>query len=200
MDIISLAGALVVYSSNGKSTNKDCTASQEKNENTLKLSYKFEMYSTDKLIVNYKYKKTKKNKQILYKSESIVVPSIKGAVYCDYKFTIPEGYVNLGLQNNLLKKDSDIVYSFNDKCPTEDGNEIIRYSPEEVIWDANMQLNFQSSEALSNEININFPRYYKGGKLKNDKYKIIDTNNGNYDENKIIDKNDETNFKKIIFI
>ena len=128
----------LVYSSNGKSKNKDCTASQEKNENTLKLSYKFEMYSTDKLIVTYKYKKTKKNKQILYKSESIVVPSNKGAVYCDYKFTIPEGYVNLGLQNNLLKKDSDTVYSFNDKCPTEEANEIIRYSPEEVIWDTNM--------------------------------------------------------------
>ena len=63
-----------------------------------------------------------------------------------------------------------------------------------------MQFNLKSSEVLSNEININFPRYYKGGKLKNDKYKIIDTNNGNYDENKIIDKNDETNFKKIIGI
>ena len=50
----------LVYSSNGKSKNKDCTASQEKNENTIKLSYKFEMYSTDKLIVTYKYKKRKR--------------------------------------------------------------------------------------------------------------------------------------------
>ena len=73
------------------------------------------MYSTDKLIVTYKYKKTKKNKQILYKSESIVIPTIKDAVNCDYKFTIPKGYINLGLQNNILKKESDIVYSFNGK-------------------------------------------------------------------------------------
>ena len=184
----------LVYSSNGKSTNKDCTASQEKNGNTIKLSYKFEMYSTDKLIVTYKYKKTKKNKQILYKSESIVIPIINDSINCDYKFKIPKGYINLGLQNNILKKESDIVYSFNGKCPSEEANEIIRYSPEEVTWDANVQFNLKSSEVLSNEINLVFPRYYKGGKLKNDKYKIEDTNNGNYDENKIIDKDDQTKY------
>ena len=57
-----------------------------------------------------------------------------------------------------------------------------------------MQFNLKSSEVLSNEINLVFPRYYKGGKLKNDKYKIEDTNNGNYDENKIIDKDDQTKY------
>ena len=108
--------------------------------------------------------------------------------------SIPKGYINLGLQNNILKKESDIVYSFNGKCPSEEANEIIRFSPEEVTWDANMQFNLKSSEVLSNEINLVFPRYYKGGKLKNDKYKIEDTNNGNYDENKIIDKDDQTKY------
>ena len=147
----------LVDASNGKSTKKDCMAQIEKNGNTIKLSYECEMYNTDKLIVTYKYKKTKKSKQILFKAEPIIIPIINDSINCDYKF-----------------------------------------SPEEVTWDADIQLTLQSSEVLSNEINLVFPRYYKGGKLKNDKYTITDTNNGNYDENNIIDKDDQTKYNIII--
>ena len=188
----------LVDASNGKSTKKDCMAQIEKNGNTIKLSYECEIYNTDKLIITYKYKKTKKSKQILFKAEPIIIPIINDSINCDYKFKIPKGYINLGLQNNILKKESDIVYSFNGKCPSEETYEIIRYSPEEVTWDADIQLTLQSSEVLSNEINLVFPRYYKGGKLKNDKYTITDTNNGNYDENNIIDKDDQTKYNIII--
>ncbi len=41
---------------------------------------------------------------------------------------------------------------------------------------------------------MKFPRYYQGGKLKIVNYKITDTNNGNYDATKIIDKDDATKY------
>ena len=69
--------------SNGKSTKKDCMAQIEKNGNTIKLSYECEIYNTDKLIITYKYKKTKKSKQILFKAEPIIIPIINDSINCD---------------------------------------------------------------------------------------------------------------------
>ena len=184
--------------STSKTTNKDCKASQTKDGNKIKFSYKFEMYNTEQLIITYKYKQTPKDKQILYNSQSIVIPLFGGSSNCDYKYIIPDGYVNLGLENNILKKESDKIYTFKGECPSEATNDVIRFSPEEVAWEADEKLNLKSSELFTSDIKMSFPRYYKGGKLKNDNYKITDTNNGIYEESKIIDKEDETKYSIVI--
>ena len=184
--------------STSKTTNKDCKASQTKDGNKIKFSYKFEMYNTEQLIITYKYKQTPKDKQILYKRQSIVIPLFGGSSNCDYKYIIPDGYVNLGLENNILKKESDKIYTFKGECPSEAKNDVIRFSPEEVAWEADEKLNLKSSELFTSDIKMSFPRYYKGGKLKNDNYKITDTNNGIYEESKIIDKEDETKYSIVI--
>ena len=184
--------------STSKTTNKDCKASQTIDGNRIKFSYKFEMYNTEQLILTYKYKQTPKKKQILYKTQPIVIPLFSGSSNCDYKYIIPDGYVNLGLENNILKKESDKIYTFKGECPSEESNDVIRFSPEESSWDAEEKINLKSTEKFSSDIKMSFPRYYKGGKLKNDNYKITDTNNGIYEENKIIDKDDETKYSIVI--
>ena len=184
--------------SKSEATKKDCKASQTIDGNRIKFSYKFEMYNTEQLILTYKYKQTPKKKQILYKNQPIVIPLFTGSSNCDYKYIIPDGYVNLGLENNILKKESDKIYTFKGECPSEESNDVIRFSPEESSWDAEEKINLKSTEKFSSDIKMSFPRYYKGGKLKNDNYKITDTNNEIYEESKIIDKDDETKYSIVI--
>ena len=74
------------------------------------MKYQGQIGQEEKLIINYKYNKAKNTQEILYKQEAIVIPLIRGSSICDYKFIIPKGYVNLGLKNNLLTKESDITY------------------------------------------------------------------------------------------
>ena len=95
-------------------------------------SYSFHLYNGDSLTLKYSYKQSKSNRQILYKQESIVVLLIIGSTNCNYKFIIPDGYINLGLQENLLTKQSDNIYIYNKECPTTSINDVIRYSPETV--------------------------------------------------------------------
>ena len=152
------------------------------------------MYNTEQLIVTCKYKITPKTKQILFKQEPVTIPLFSNSINCDYKFIIPNGYVNLGLENNILKKESDTVYIFKDKCPSKAENDVIRFSPEVETWDANTKLDLTHTEKFTSNIEMKFPRYYQGGKLKIVNYKITDTNNGNYDATKIIDKDDATKY------
>ena len=184
--------------SNSKKTNKECKTSYSTNRDKITFSYEIQLYNTEQLIITYKYKQTPKTKQILYKQEPITIPLFSGSTNCDYKYIIPNGYINLGLENNILKKESDTVYIFKGTCPLNEQKDVIRFSPEEETWDSETKLNIQSSEKLTSNINLKFPRYYQGGKLKSVNYKITDTNNGNYDETKIIDKDDETKYNMVI--
>ena len=102
----------------------------------IQFKYDGEIGNGDKLIIDYKYNKTKTTKQILYKQETITIPLISGASYCDYEFKIPEDYIDLGLKNNLLTKTAERTYSFKGDCPNPSIEESIRYSPEEVMWKA----------------------------------------------------------------
>ena len=180
--------------SNSKNTNKDCKTSFAANGDKTTFSYQFKLYNTEQLIVTCKYKITPKTKQILFKQEPVTIPLFPNSINCDYKFVIPNGYVNLGLENNILKKESDTVYIFKDKCPSKEENDVIRFSPEVETWDANTKLDLTNTEKFTSNIKMKFPRYYQGGKLKIVNYKITDTNNGNYDATKIIDKDDATKY------
>ena len=180
--------------SNSKNTNKDCKTSFAANGDKTTFSYQFKLYNTEQLIVTCKYKITPKTKQILFKQEAVTIPLFSNSINCDYKFIIPNGYVNLGLENNILKKESDTVYIFKDKCPSKAENDVIRFSPEVETWDANTKLDLTHTEKFTSNIKMKFPRYYQGGKLKIVNYKITDTNNGNYDATKIIDKDDATKY------
>ena len=71
----------------------------------IKFKYEVQICNGEKLIINYRYNQAKNNPEILYKQEAIVIPLITGSSNCDYKFIIPEGYVNLGLKNNILTKE-----------------------------------------------------------------------------------------------
>ena len=83
----------------------------------MNLSYSMKLYNNEQMKINYRFKKTK-SKEILYKKESVVIPLISDSVYCDYKFIIPDGYISLGLQENLLTKQSNTLYTYKGNCPT----------------------------------------------------------------------------------
>ena len=180
--------------STGKKTEKTCTASNDIKDNRINFSYKFNLENTEQLLVTYKYKKTPAKKQILYKAESIIIPIFLGSANCDYKYIIPDGYVNLGLYNNNIIKESDTVYRFKGVCPSDRIDDVIRFSHNEVKWDADTKYYIKSKEKFGGDVRILFPRFYQGGRLTNENYKITDQDNVNYDATKIIDKDDETKY------
>ena len=102
--------------------------------------------------------------------------------YRNYKFIIPDGYISLGLQENLLTKQSDNIYIYNKECPTTFINDVIRYSPETVSWKADMELYLEKPSKFTNDVGFIFPRYYRGGKLKNTYYRIFSTEGEEYKE------------------
>ena len=117
-----------------------------------------------------------------------MVPLISGSTYCNYKFIIPDGYISLGLQENLLTKQSDNIYIYNKECPTTSIKDVIRYSPETVSWKADMELYLEKPSKFTNDVGFIFPRYYKGGKLKNTYYRIFSSEGEEYkEENQIKD-------------
>ena len=50
---------------------------------------------------------------------------------------ILDGYINLGMKNNILKKKSDTIYSYNGECLNK--TDEIRYSPVENSWKADIK-------------------------------------------------------------
>ena len=168
----------------------DNTCSETHNivEGVIQFRYSFVLCDEERLKINYSFKKSKSNRQILYKAESIVVPLISGSTNCNYKFIIPDGYINLGLKENLLTKQSDHIYIYNKECPTSSINDVIRYSPETVAWKADIELYLEKQDKFTNNVGFIFPRYYRGGKLKNTYYRIFSTEGESYkEENQIKD-------------
>ena len=132
--------------------------------------------------------------------DGIIVPLIKGSKSCDYTFIIPEEYTDLGLSNGLLTKQSgisDTIYTYYGECPTNPEGlvDVIRYTPKQSLWKADMGIYLENPNKFTNNINITFefPRYYIGGKLKKSYHRIFSTENGEYEENSII--SDKKNFK-----
>ena len=177
----------MIEETNGKTTQKYCEASQTIDNGKITFSYNANITNKDRLIVNYKYTKT--TEEILYKMETILIPLVKGSSFCNYKYIIPDGFINLGLLNNLLTKESNTLYSYLGQCPTETLIDIIRYSPETVLWEADMKLNLKYSPKFTNNVNFIFPRYYTGGKLIKKYFIINSIENEEYNEDDIIYEN-----------
>ena len=156
-----------------KVTDSECFAYYEKNGNNYKFSYKYELFSDEYIIVKYKFIVTKSTLQILYRQESISVVNIYSDGVCDYKFIIPKKYKNLGLKNNQFKKESDYIYTYNDNCPSETIDDVIRIAPKKGNWKGEMSNYLKSSTPISGDATLIFPRLYRGGKNKNDNYEII---------------------------
>ena len=177
----------MIEETNGKTTQKYCEASQTIDNGKITFSYNANITNKDRLIVNYKYTKT--TEEILYKMETILIPLVKGSSFCNYKYIIPDGFINLGLLNNLLTKESNTLYSYLGQCPKETLIDIIRYSPETVLWEADMKLNLKYSPKFTNNVNFIFPRYYTGGKLIKKYFIINSIENEEYNEDDIIYEN-----------
>ena len=115
--------------------------------------------------MDYKYNRQKDSKEILYKEEPVAIPFVEDAMFCNYKFILPENYIGLGSVFNFLKQESDTIYTFYGDCPLD--GDTIRYSPKQSFWKASMEISFQNNNKLVNDIIVTFSRYYKRGKLRN---------------------------------
>ena len=165
-----------------KSSSSECKATSTFEGDQLKLIYDYTISNGDSLIFHFKYNYKIDIKEILYITEPINIPVIQGSFFCNYKLIIPDGYINLGLKNNLLKKESDTIYSYIGECLNN--TDEIRYSPVESSWEADIGFYLGNYPEEDNVCFI-FPRYYIGGKLEISDYTIISTENNLYNTNSL---------------
>ena len=177
---------------------KECITSQKIDDKNNKIIFYFkgQICDGDTLIINCKYNKMRKNKEILFKVENVLIPVINNALFCDYKYILPNGYIILGLENNILTKQSDTIFTFYGECPSETINDEIRYSPKKVSWMADIQISLECFPKCTSEVNFTFPRYYIGGKIKSDIYELSSFENEPYKEEDYIFE--DTNYKIMI--
>ena len=162
----------------------------------------------DKLIINFKYNRKKDSKEILFKEEPVIIPFVNEALFCNYKYILPDDYIGLGSELNFLKQESDTIYTFYGDCspniiPDTTFNvaddfyivpDTIRYSPKQSYWKADMEISLQNSNKFTNDVELSFPRYYKGGKIINAYYNISSLDDiESYEEDSII--NEDTKLK-----
>ena len=157
--------------------NSECTSSIDQEAKKISFSYKFKLFKDEYIIINYKYKIIKTSKEILYKQEAVSIPQMYSGGICNYKFILPDGYINLGLKNNLFIKESEKIFSYINDCPSNSINEVIRFSPAESLWKADIGLSLEFSAPITGEALFSFPRYYIGGKNTNDNYKLVSNDN-----------------------
>ena len=135
----------------------------------------FKLSNTQKLIINHSHKIIKTN-EILYKRELIRIPLISKSKSCDYTYNIiPDGLKFLGFKDNVLTKESDKKFTFKGECPIQSLSDEIRYAPEQIDWKASFDISLSLSTKFTNDIEITFPRYYRGGKIENSYYRIFPT-------------------------
>ena len=152
----------------------------------IKFTYNYTLYNTNILKVKLKYNKTTDD-EILYKTEWVSIPFIGGFSFCNYSFILSEGLVSLGLEENVLKKESDGIYTYYGQCPSDYAADTIRYAPQKGFWKADMETYVKYPQTFSNKVTFRFPRYYRGGKLNNTFYKITSPIDGTtYNEEDII--------------
>ena len=170
---------------------ESCIASKEITKdseyNSYKFSFQFKLFNDEQLIIEQSHKLKKTTKDILYKTESITIPVLSQSKYCDYKYTIPDGYKFLGFKDNLLKKESDKLFTYKGECPKKSKSDVIRFSPRQSMWKADTISYLKSSSTkFKNSIKIKFPRYYRGGKNINSNYTILSTEGKEFNEEEII--------------
>ena len=165
------------------SQKRECKANYEYKNRILELKYTGKIYSGDTLSANFKFNEKKNTPEILFIQDGITIPS--DAIFCDCKIILPTGYVGLGMENNILTKETDTVYSYVGRCPTEEKRDFLRYCPKEISSTANYELYLENPSKFKNDVTFIFPRYYQGGKLRNTYYKISSSTGDNYnkDEN-----------------
>ena len=158
--------------SKGNSSKKECKAINNIGYNSINLIYNFTIAKGDRLIINYKYKKIEIYKNFLFLSESIKIPEFNNTDFCDYKLilSLSENYINLGLQNNFLKKKSDTVYEFYGQC--NGIIDAIRYSPKQCLFEAEIEIFLENTHIFKSDVNFSFPRYFEGGKLDINGYSL----------------------------
>ena len=149
-----------------------CTPKFSESAQRYNFQYDFQLRKNEHIIINYNISIIKEPKEILYRQESVSVSSFENTGTCTFKFTIPDNYTNLGLEYNLLKKESDRVYIYNGECPSEEISDVIRFAPNQGFWKAQVNMYCSSSSEISGNVIMTFPRYYRGGKNKNKNYKL----------------------------
>ena len=169
----------------------ECTPSNEKTGNKYSFKYNYKLFNGEYIEIIYKYKIVKP-REILYRQEAFAISEYKEGVSCTFKYIIPDGYTSLGLKENLLTRDSDNVYSYNE-CPSEVKTDVIKFTPKESYWKANVGIYLKSQSDISKNISVTFPRYYKGGKNTNKYYLLVTNEDEILEESKLIQ--DEINLK-----
>ena len=170
-----------------------CTPSFKQNGNRYSFEYKYELYKNEYIIVKYKYKVTKSNKEKLYRQEMISIHGLYKEALCNYQVIIPDGYTSLGFENNKFKKQSEKIYVYNDICPNSQLDDVIRLTLDESFWSAHYAIYMTSSSKIKGKAKFTFPRYYRGGKNINKNYDLETLEKNKLNENDLI--NDETNLK-----
>ena len=157
-------------------SSEKCSASYTKSKsgdsNIYKYTFGFKLYNGEQLIIEESHKINKQTQEILYKTESIKIPIFSNSKYCDYKYTIPNGYKFLGFQEGILSKESENVFIYKGECPKESKSDVIRFTPQQSEWKADVGYSLESLTGFGDSVKISFPRYYKGGKNINSFYKI----------------------------
>ena len=166
--------------------NNNCLVTINKYDDFYMFLYRFKLYNNEHIIINYSYNITKSIPEILYRQESVIIPDYNQG-FCDYTFIIPEGYISLGLQDDsILTNKSNEIYTYYGNCPSYSKEEIIRFTPKESFWKANIGIYSELSEGFSNNVNISFPRYYQGGKLNLRYYRLFPYENNTFNKKDII--------------
>ena len=165
--------------------NNICETSFRKLNDFYIFTYNFKLYNNEHIIVNYSYNITKSSPEILFRQESVIIPDYSKG-FCNYTFIIPEGYIDLGLKDNKLKKVSENKYIYYNNCPSYSESDIIRFSPKESSWKAHIGIYAELQEGFTNDINIAFPKYYQGGKINESYYRLFSLDNYEYIKSKIL--------------
>ena len=169
-----------------KSSIKSCKATYKDEGGKTSFTFSGTICNGEILNINYNYNVKESKPAVLYKQEAINIPMFAGSKFCDYKFTLPEGYTYLGSKENLFKKDSDRTYSYYGACPTETIQDVIRFSPAQASWKAKTETVVKTDSKFLNEVTFKIPKYYyHWGRTKNNYYKVSSTAENSYDVNNI---------------
>ena len=151
----------------------NCVPSFKVSGNKYTFTYDYNLYKNEYIIINFSYIITKSTIEKLYKQEKISIPSIYPNGQCNYKIIVSDQFVDLGLDYNYFTKEKDKIYVYNDSCSKYWAiSDVIRFTPSESYWIADIKLYIESSGKLSEDVPFTLPRYYMGGKNRNKNYKI----------------------------
>lgn len=179
--------------------NLDCSSKYTKENNQYKINYNFKLHNKEIITLKYKIKKSKTNKEKLYIQRYLIISNLYAGGDCDYTFTLENKFINLGLRDakgddlNIFTKKSDKIYSYRGKCPSEEKQNLLRFSHGKTTWESDTTLYIESQSQITGINWLDFPRYYKGGKIRNTNYILKTTEGKTINENEYI--NNHTRLK-----